>query len=67
MRQFLPVLLLVSSAALAADGPQVLQQQCAECHALKAPTETTLDRLWSRRGPDLHYAGDKFQREWLVG
>lgn len=67
MRHVLPTLLLVSSAAIAADGPQVLQQQCAECHALAAPAKSNLDRLWSRKGPDLYYAGDKFQRAWLAG
>ncbi|MBK6656768.1 MAG: c-type cytochrome [Proteobacteria bacterium] len=66
MRHVLPALLLVSSMAVAADGPQLLKQQCAECHALTAPAQTDVERLWSRKGPDLHYAGDKFQRAWLV-
>lgn len=67
MRHVLPALLLATAAAHAAEGPQVLEQQCAECHALQAPASSDLDRLWSRKGPDLHYAGDKFQRAWLVG
>ncbi len=66
MRHFLSALLLLSATAFAADGSQLLQQQCAQCHALSAPPQTSIDRLWSRKGPDLYYAGDKFQRNWLV-
>jgi mono/diheme cytochrome c family protein len=40
---------------------------CASCHALTKPENPTVDRLWSRKGPDLWYAGDKFNRDWLVG
>lgn len=44
-----------------------LSSQCAECHALTKPAAPSVDRLWSRKGPDLWFAGDKFNREWLVG
>lgn len=44
-----------------------LASQCASCHALTKPADATVDRLWARKGPDLWYAGDKFNREWLVG
>src|SRR5690606_17369731 len=43
-----------------------LTRQCASCHALTKPAEATVDRLWTRKGPDLWYAGDKFNKEWLV-
>lgn len=49
-----------------AAGPE-LTTQCASCHALAKPADATLDRLWTRKGPDLWYAGDKFNRGWLVG
>ena len=39
---------------------------CASCHALTKPETPTVERLWTRKGPDLWYAGDKFNREWLV-
>lgn len=55
-------------AAVGAQGaasPE-LTTQCASCHALAKPADATLDRLWSRKGPDLWYAGDKFNRDWLV-
>jgi mono/diheme cytochrome c family protein len=44
-----------------------LTAQCASCHALTKPANPTVDRLWTRKGPDLWYAGDKFNRDWLVG
>lgn len=44
-----------------------LGAQCASCHALTRPGDTTVEHLWTRKGPDLWYAGDKFNRDWLVG
>ncbi len=58
--------LLMPAAALADRGQELLQAACAQCHALTKPEQLTLDRLWQRQGPDLYYAGNKFQREWLV-
>lgn len=50
----------------AGTGQEVLKQQCIACHAVAKPDKLTLDRLWERKGPDLHYAGLKFNRDWLV-
>jgi mono/diheme cytochrome c family protein len=58
--------LLLPAVALADRGQEILQSTCAQCHALTKPEHLTLERLWSRGGPDLYYAGDKFQRAWLV-
>lgn len=57
---------LVPGLAAAAGGGDILAKQCAECHALQKPAAPDLERLHSRKGPDLYYAGSKFQREWLV-
>jgi mono/diheme cytochrome c family protein len=57
--------LLLASAA-GAQGGADLKGQCGSCHALEKPANPTVDRLWQRKGPDLWYAGDKFQRPWLV-
>jgi mono/diheme cytochrome c family protein len=55
-------------AAVGAQGASPdLTAQCASCHALTKPADASLDRLWTRKGPDLWYAGDKFNRDWLVG
>ena len=36
------------------------------CHALVKPTDTSFDRMLTRKGPDLWFAGSKFNAEWLV-
>jgi len=61
-------LLLAGAAApvLAGPGEDLLKQQCIACHAVTKPEQTSLARLWDRKAPDLHYAGDKFNRDWLV-
>lgn len=58
----------VSSPALAADNPGtgILKAQCISCHAIAKPENASLDRLWERKGPDLYYAGSKFNKSWLV-
>jgi len=55
-----------ASPCLAADGKAILERQCAQCHALSKPADTSLERLRTRKGPDLYYAGVKYQRQWLV-
>lgn len=57
---------LCAPLAQAQSGNEILQSQCASCHALQKPADLTLDRLWTRKGPDLYYAGDKFNEAWLV-
>ena len=59
-------LLLMPVTAKPADVITELQSKCGECHALKAPAQYSLERLWERKGPDLYYAGDKFNQAWLV-
>ncbi|MBE7526811.1 MAG: cytochrome c [Nitrosomonas sp.] len=59
-------LFAVSLGTQAANVPEVLQSKCASCHALTQPESTSLDRLWERKGPDLYYAGSKFNKDWLV-
>ena len=54
-------------AAVDAQGASSeLVTQCASCHALTKPANPTVDHLWTRKGPDLWYAGDKFNRDWLA-
>ena len=59
---------MAQAPARSADATATMQSQCAQCHALKAPAaaELTLDRLWQRKGPDLYYAGSKYNEAWLV-
>lgn len=59
-------LLTYGTTGQAADGQEILQAQCASCHALTKPSEFSLQRLWDRKGPDLYYAGRKFNKAWLL-
>ncbi len=58
---------LLAPAAMAADGQQLVQNDCAGCHALERPAyeELGIAERAERKGPPLYYAGNKFRREWL--
>lgn len=61
--------LLVAMGAVSAAKADIdpdLKKQCASCHALEKPSQPSVERLWTRKGPDLWYAGDKFNRDWLA-
>jgi mono/diheme cytochrome c family protein len=47
-----------------AGGP--IDPKCGQCHALTKPGDPSLERLISRKAPDLWYAGSKFNAAWLV-
>ena len=59
------VLGTLPAATLGAPGADALAN-CSSCHALAKPANADLDRLMTRNGPDLYYAGVKFKKEWLV-
>lgn len=63
---FTAVAAALAAGAHAAPGEELLKQQCIACHAVAKPAQQDLKHLWERKGPDLHYAGDKFNRDWLV-
>ncbi|MFG6462061.1 c-type cytochrome [Roseateles sp. DXS20W] len=50
----------------AASGAELLKSQCVACHAVTKPAEASVERLLQRKGPDLYYAGSKFNRDWLT-
>jgi len=58
--------LMVSGASFSATGQDILKSQCISCHAVVKPTASSVDRVLGRKGPDLYYAGAKFNKEWLV-
>lgn len=60
------VAVLSRPTSVDAQSGSDLQGRCASCLALTKPTNPTLDHLWERKGPDLWYAGNKFNRDWLV-
>ncbi|MFA5678712.1 MAG: c-type cytochrome [Pseudomonas sp.] len=56
-------------AGALADGKQLVETNCASCHALERPDYGALghaERI-TRKGPPLYFAGNKFQAEWLEG
>jgi mono/diheme cytochrome c family protein len=68
---YLPGLILSAVAFVSASvvqaksGQEILQSQCVACHAMTKPQNLDLERLWQRKGPDLYYAGVKFNQPWL--
>ncbi len=59
------VVFLAAAPLWAASGETVLQERCAQCHDLTGPAPSTLEELWTRKGPDLFYAGVKYKPEWM--
>lgn len=52
--------------APADPGEALLAERCASCHNLDAPRPRSPEALWSRKGPDLSYAGNKYRQEWVA-
>lgn len=59
-------LTLTVAGAPAAQAADILTQQCIACHAISKPSDASLERMLGRVGPDLYYAGNKFNKAWLV-
>jgi mono/diheme cytochrome c family protein len=61
---------LPPAAAMAAEKtmpPSSLIKQCSACHQLTGPADTDPGKRFTRKGPPLFYAGNKFRPEWLEG
>jgi len=58
-----------SGVAAPADGQAVFEaNECTACHYTEGPArEKTIADQLAKKGPELWYAGDKFQGDWLVG
>ncbi|GBE44165.1 cytochrome c6 [bacterium BMS3Bbin10] len=58
-----------SSSAEPAAGKAVFEAKgCAQCHYTDGPArEKTIDDQLAKKGPELWYAGSKFQKGWLAG
>jgi len=52
----------------AAAGDEVFAAKgCADCHYTEGPArEKTIDDQLAKKGPELFYAGSKFQKDWLA-
>jgi cytochrome c2 len=53
-------------ADAAAGGETFKGNGCTDCHYTDGPAkEKTIDDQLAKKGPELWYAGSKFQQEWL--
>lgn len=59
------MLLAALSLPVLAGGEDMLVGQCAACHNLTGPAPATVEALAARKGPDLFYAGNKYQAGWM--
>lgn len=57
----------VSATAPVANANEYVQTHCADCHTLSQPDYAALGfaERANRKGPHLHYAGDKYRKDWL--
>ncbi len=57
-----------AGAADPADGQAVFEaNDCVTCHYTDGPAkETSIEDQLAKLGPELWYAGDKFQQEWML-
>lgn len=62
-----PLWLSATALADATTGKQVFdQKKCNGCHYTAGPArEKTIEDQLAKKGPELWYAGSKFQRPWL--
>jgi len=65
------VIILLSAALMAtssfAGGNEIFQKGCVDCHYTTGPArEKTISDQLAKKGPELWYAGSKFQKKWLV-
>lgn len=61
------MLVMTSAASYAAGGDAIFKKSCASCHYTDGPAkEKTIADQLAKKGPELWYAGSKFQKEWLA-
>jgi mono/diheme cytochrome c family protein len=64
----LMAMMSVSKADPAAGQAAFQAKDCVACHYTQGPArEKTIEDQLAKKGPELWYAGDKFQADWLVG
>ena len=62
----LVMLTTASGQANAAGEEAFAANKCGECHQTQGPaTEKTIADQLAKKGPELWYAGSKFQQPWL--
>lgn len=58
---------VVPASAQAAGGDAIFKKNCASCHYTDGPAkEKSIADQLAKKGPELWYAGSKFQKAWLT-
>lgn len=61
------MLVMTTATSYAAGGDAVFKKSCASCHYADGPAkEKTIADQLAKKGPELWYAGSKFQKAWLT-
>jgi len=61
------MLTVTAQQSYAAGGDILFKKNCASCHYTDGPAkEKTITDQLAKKGPELWYAGSKFQKPWLV-
>ena len=62
------LLVMMTGPSYAAGGDAIFKKSCTGCHYTDGPAkEKTIADQLAKKGPELWYAGSKFQKDWLVG
>lgn len=58
---------LAPAVSQSAGGSDIFKKGCASCHYVDGPAkEKSIADQLAKKGPELWYAGSKFQKAWLV-
>ncbi len=61
------LLVMTTAPSYAAGGDAIFKKSCASCHYADGPAkEKTIADQLAKKGPELWYAGSKFQKAWLA-
>jgi len=61
------LLAMTAAPGYAAGGDAIFKKSCASCHYTDGPAkEKTIADQLAKKGPELWYAGSKFQKDWLL-
>ena len=61
------LMLMTTASSYAADGNAIFKKGCTGCHYTDGPAkEKSIADQLAKKGPELWYAGSKFQKDWLV-
>jgi len=61
------LLVTMTAPSYAGGGDAIFKKSCASCHYTDGPAkEKTIADQLAKKGPELFYAGSKFQKAWLA-